>query len=73
MLDIECNVKMFLFARWMVEQYSSATLNTEEGIWWKEQLIYFNEKVYPEYIKNGTLQDTLHFMDRKYQRYQKAK
>jgi len=37
-------------------------LNRENGEWWKEQLIYFNETVYPNYIKNGTVKNTKEFL-----------
>jgi hypothetical protein len=60
---------MFLFARWMstcyadtVEVGRTSVLNTESGEWWKEQLDHFNEKVYPNYIKNGTVEDTEEYL-----------
>ena len=58
-----CEVKMFLFGRWMSINYSTDILNSEDGYWWKEQLNFFNEIVYPNYIKNGTVDNTKRFLE----------
>lgn len=62
--ELECDVKMFLFARWMAVCYDSNTLNTESGEWWKERLQDFNENVYPNYIENGTVEDTEEYLNK---------
>jgi hypothetical protein len=56
-------VKMFMFARWIVILYDSEVLNTEDGNWWKEQLEYFDSKVYPSYLKNGSVKETTKFLN----------
>ncbi len=77
-------VKMFLFARWIVNNYADihldskmknehdegfnhseaiSVLNRECDYWYKEQLNHFNEVVYPNYIKNGTVENTKQFFD----------
>ena len=69
MLDIEYDTRMFLFSRWVTVNYSSDILNKECGMWWKEQIVYFNEKVLPEYVKNGTFYNARHFMSTTYKKY----
>jgi len=71
-------VKMLLFARWIATNYADvrndsegnvipddagiSVLNTENGEWWKKQLIVFEEKVYPDYIKNGSVNSAKEFL-----------
>jgi hypothetical protein len=56
------DVKMFLFARWVCVNYGSV-LNTKKGDWYKEQIKHFNNFVYPNYIKNGTVKETKLFFN----------
>jgi hypothetical protein len=44
--------------------YDSNTLNTESGEWWKERLNDFNETVYPNYVENGTVEDTEEYLNK---------
>ncbi len=39
-----------------------SVLNMESGIWWRDQLKYFDEKVYPEYVKNGSVKSAKEFL-----------
>jgi len=39
-----------------------SVLNRETGHWYKEQLKHFNDVVYPNYIENGTVDDTKRFL-----------
>jgi len=39
-----------------------SVLNMESGLWWKEQLEYFDKEVYPNYIKNGSVKSTREFL-----------
>lgn len=39
-----------------------SVLNRETGYWYKEQLKHFNDVVYPNYIKNGTIENTKQFL-----------
>ena len=52
-----------------VEGYDQSTemsvLNRESVEWWKKQLQYFNEEVYPNYIKNGSVDNAMEFFDKK--------
>lgn len=65
------DVKMFLFSRWISVSYADtrdrkygiSVLNTENGNWYKDKLNYFNEKIYPEYVKNGTVDQTIEFLN----------
>lgn len=41
-----------------------SVLNRENGYWWKEQLNHFNEVVYPNYLKNGSVEDTRKFLSK---------
>lgn len=50
-------VKMFMFARWIAAEYEGI-LNSQEGPWWVEQLNHFEAIVYPEYIRNGSVEET---------------
>lgn len=38
-----------------------SVLNRETGYWYKEQLDHFNNVVYPNYIENGTVENTKRF------------
>ena len=40
-----------------------SVLNRETGYWYKEQLIHFNDVVYPNYIENGTVENTKQFFN----------
>ena len=55
---------MFLFGRWIATNYEGV-LNNQCGEWWKEQLRHFNTKVYPNYLKNGTIEKTKKFLKKK--------
>lgn len=72
------NTKMFLFARWISICYADehkdengnyigsgsgmSVLNTEDGEWWKKQLDHFNKTVWPNYIKNGSVDSANAFL-----------
>jgi hypothetical protein len=45
-------IQQLWFARWMAMCYSEV-LNTETGDWYAEQLIYFNEVVYPQWLQKA--------------------
>jgi hypothetical protein len=34
----------------------------EKGEWYKNQLKHFNEVVYPNYVKNGSVKETTKFL-----------
>ena len=65
------DVKMFLFSRWISISYAEtrdikygiSVLNTENGNWYKDKLNYFNERIYPEYLKNGIVKHTEEFLN----------
>lgn len=40
-----------------------SALNIEDGKWWREQLKHFNDVVYPNYIENGTVENTNKFLN----------
>ena len=40
-----------------------SVLNRETGYWYKEQLKHFNDVVYPNYIENGTVENTKQFFN----------
>ena len=44
--------------------HSSAmsVLNVESGLWWKERLEFFNKIVYPNYLKNGNVDNAKNFL-----------
>lgn len=42
---------------------SISVLNRQTGYWYKEQLKHFNDVVYPNYLKNGTVEDTRQFLN----------
>lgn len=42
-----------------------STLNRETGVWYKEKLKHFNEVVWPNYKKNGTVLFTENFLKQK--------
>lgn len=56
-MSVEEEVKMVLFARWMATLYSSETLNNQDSFWYRTQVRQFNETVYPNYIKNGSVEE----------------
>ena len=81
--ELNENVKMFLFGRWMSTCYADTLmdengisdlepgfdgstagnlLNMTKGDWWKKQLEHFNNVVYPNYEKNGTVKNTEEFL-----------
>jgi hypothetical protein len=39
-----------------------SVLNRENGCWYKKQLKHFNEVVYPNYVENGTVENTILFL-----------
>lgn len=39
-----------------------SVLNRENGIWWKKQLEHFNNVVYPNYKKNGSVKSANEFL-----------
>lgn len=41
---------------------AGSLLNKSKGIWWKEQLKHFNEVVWPNYVKNGSVKATEDFL-----------
>jgi hypothetical protein len=40
-----------------------SVLNRQTGHWYREQLKYFKDVVYPNYIKNGTVENTKQFFN----------
>lgn len=40
-----------------------SVLNRESGSWYKEQIKFFKETVLPNYHKNGTVEDTIKFLE----------
>lgn len=81
--NLETNVKMFLFTRWMATCYADehmdnnnksqhdeefdsvqaiSVLNRERGEWYKTQLKFFNEVVYPNYMENGSVKSAREFL-----------
>lgn len=42
---------------------SISVLNRETGYWYKEKIQYFNDVVYPNYIENGTVENTERFFN----------
>jgi hypothetical protein len=59
---IDERVKMFMFARWITTNYSNEDLNKADTDWWAEQLNYFNNIIYPEYLSNGSVEETRYFL-----------
>ena len=55
-----CEIRFNYFQR-MPESIS--VLNRETGYWYKEQLKHFNDVVYPNYIENGTVENTKQFFN----------
>jgi len=41
-----------------------SVLNRENGYWYKEQLEHFEKVVYPNYEKNGSVEDTKEFLEK---------
>lgn len=39
-----------------------SVLNRESGFWWQEQLEHFEKVVYPNYIKNGSVDNVKKFL-----------
>jgi len=39
-----------------------SVLNRESGHWWKDKLKHFNEVVYPNYLKNGSVKNAEEFL-----------
>lgn len=39
-----------------------SVLNLENGDWWKKELEYFEDVVWPEYVNNGSVEDTIKFL-----------
>lgn len=62
MIKVNNKVEQFLFARWIVIDYSSEILNKEDGEWWKERLEYFTKEVLPSYKQNGNYKNTVEFL-----------
>ena len=62
---MEEDVKMLLFGRWMAMNYATKELNGENSYWWKDQLDHFNKIVYPNYIKNGTVEKHIEVLTNK--------
>jgi len=56
-MNIEVEVRILLFSRWLILNYSNEELNNENSLWFKSQLQHFNDVVYPNYIKNGTVKE----------------
>jgi hypothetical protein len=65
MIEIDVNAKMLLFARWITTQFGTPQYNVNgyDGSWWKTQLNHFNDVVYPNYIKNGSAENTKKFLE----------
>lgn len=42
---------------------SMSVLNREDGYWYKKQLEHFENVVWPNYIENGSVQDTQEFLN----------
>ena len=57
-LSMTSKLKMLWFSQWLAMNYN-AVLNEMTGIWYIEQMSYFNEKVFPNMLK--TSMDTNHF------------
>lgn len=55
-------INMFMFGRWISTQYDSETLNTANGLWWVEQIKYFEDTVLPNYFDNGSFENTAKFI-----------
>lgn len=57
-------VKMLLFARWLISQYGTPEYNVNgyDGKWWKETLQHFNDVVWPKYVENGSVANTRDFL-----------
>jgi len=57
----EADTKALLFCRWMSTCYDGE-MNAQKGRWWKDQLKHFNDQVFPEYKKNGTLENMKEYL-----------
>ena len=42
---------------------SLSVLNMENGLWYKDKIEHFNNVVYPNYIKNGSVDDVKKLFD----------
>ena len=40
-----------------------SVLNREDGYWYKKQLKYFNDVVYPNYVRNGSVDNIKKFLN----------
>ena len=58
-LSIHEKAKILLFSRWMSTNYSTSEMNGSVGIWWIQQLNFFEKEVLPEYHKNGSYKSTV--------------
>jgi len=54
---MEEDIKILLFARWLMICYSYQEISGENSYWYKQQVEHFNLVVYPEYVKNGTVEE----------------
>jgi hypothetical protein len=63
--ESDSNVKMLLFARWITTEFGTPKYNVNgyDGNWWKIQLKHFNDAVYPNYEKNGSVKNTKKFLE----------
>lgn len=66
--ELDLHTKMLLFARWITTQYGTPEYNVNgfDGSWWKEQLNHFNAVVYPNMLKNGSVDNTKTFLTEDY-------
>ena len=54
--------KMFLFSRWIIDEYNGI-LNSKDEEWYKERLLYFEKIVLPKYINEGEYDKTFIFIN----------
>jgi hypothetical protein len=61
----DVNIKMLLFSRWIAINYGTPEydVNGYDGKWWVETLKYFNENVYPNMEKNGSVDNTRDYLN----------
>jgi hypothetical protein len=50
---IQENIKMFLFARYLID--NNLIMSCPNDDWWKQQIKYFNENIYPDYVRTGNI------------------
>jgi hypothetical protein len=67
MKTVKTNVRVLLFARWIVTNFGTPEydVNDYDGKWWKGQLEYFNKKVLPTMKLNGSVENTDKFLNEK--------